>query len=423
MGAEEDVGGRGRKEEEKMKKMKKKKKICIEKLSKKFGLDRVELQVVVQEFIAAGYVQEATGHLVHSTEAQEEEEGGVGKEEEVKEAAEEKRELGMELVEEKEGKKERISQPSRKRGRRFGGEAGGSGGGREGARAKRGDVGSGAEASASNSTPTSAVASSKKLKTIQRGPGSASEANRNAKLIAVACWNVAACVPSQLAPDWWTSQQTAAAVAEILKATGSVALALQEAPPFLESLLRPDYKLVELATSHAPGRVMLFVQSGVPVSNVRKVGPAVVARLTVHGVDVDVASIHLAPFKRGVASRDLQIREVYKIVARPAVVLGDTNMRAKEGTYPGWEDAWISLKRNRSTRFSWDGHKNWYHGAEDFRFCCRFDRVFVANGKEAVLKPESFKLIGNEPILGVPHNYLSDHFGVVAKLALETVRY
>eukprot|EP00465_Bigelowiella_longifila_P003110 CAMPEP_0185268762 /NCGR_PEP_ID=MMETSP1359-20130426/37897_1 /TAXON_ID=552665 /ORGANISM="Bigelowiella longifila, Strain CCMP242" /LENGTH=239 /DNA_ID=CAMNT_0027859639 /DNA_START=149 /DNA_END=865 /DNA_ORIENTATION=+ len=222
-------------------------------------------------------------------------------------------------------------------------------------------------------------------------------------------WNLSECGPSNVAPDWWSSSETKAIVASIISSKKPIIVALQEAPEDLVLALNKDYKLVGKAKSHAPGAVILLIRKDIEWEpEPTLTGPVVACKIIVAGLRLGVASVHLAPSKQNASMRDRQMCSVIKSLHR-GIILGDTNMRAAEGNkYQGLLDAWKGVGKPRGQRYTWDSHKNWYHGSQAFRFTCRFDRAYADH---ELLKPRSFELIGSEPVMGNDHHYLSDHFG------------
>mmetsp|Transcript_52 Transcript_52/g.94 ORF Transcript_52/g.94 Transcript_52/m.94 type:complete len:403 (+) Transcript_52:88-1296(+) len=232
-------------------------------------------------------------------------------------------------------------------------------------------------------------------------------------VITAISWNLAECTPSKVAPDWWSSSESKASVASIISSKKPIIVALQEAPEDLFLALNHDYKLVGKTKSHAPGVVMLLIRKDIDWEPETTLigGPVVACRILVAGLRLGVASVHLAPFKQNAGVRNEQMCDVIKALPR-GIILGDTNMRAAEGNkYQGLLDAWKGVGKPVGQRYTWDSHKNWYHGSQAFRFTCRFDRAYA---DQELLKPRSFELIGSEPIMGNGHHFLSDHFGFAA---------
>jgi endonuclease/exonuclease/phosphatase family metal-dependent hydrolase len=128
---------------------------------------------------------------------------------------------------------------------------------------------------------------------------------------------------------------------------------------------------------------------------------------------VTVCNIHLYPGKDNAKKRLDKLGSISEAIGHhnPVIIMGDANMRDFETDDAcrmlGMQDVYNGDINYLDVRFTWDGFKNEFH-SESFRFRCRFDRIFIKN-----LVCYSLDFVGNEEINDA---YLSDHFGLVAKL-------
>ena len=266
----------------------------------------------------------------------------------------------------------------------------------------------------------------------------------------IATWNVANCEKPRVAPAFWTGQNSVKSVAVQLtgESTGHdppLFICLQEAPRALLNELcgagpGGRYKVAASTTSHAPGFVSVLLRRGVEmVSAIAVVAGCVLVVVSISGRRIAVASVHLPPGSKNATARRAALERVAAAVPTglPAVIAGDFNMRMSEGFWleqRGWADTYKVLtaaKQNIKSeskkgviRFTWDSRENWFHGQPATAaqiglprrspgFTCRFDRVYTRGF--SALRMDS---LGKEPICGVAHCYLSDHYGLSATLAL-----
>ena len=176
-------------------------------------------------------------------------------------------------------------------------------------------------------------------------------------------------------------------------------------------------------------------------------------------IDVDkqpqticVASCHLAPFQEGTADRQRQVQAMIQAsMGMPVIIAGDLNMRVSEdkimeGSKLGLKDAWKMAGAHVSEKYTWNtrdnrrgkgGGFNCFYGADTRQYVTRYDRIYVHTGTSkrkpdeddlfdddkdgSVLKLSvpSFRLIANQPIAPSTTYFLSDHFGIAAKLKLD----
>ena len=155
-----------------------------------------------------------------------------------------------------------------------------------------------------------------------------------------------------------------------------------------------------------------------------------------------VASCHLEPFKGGADERYYQIQTILQFVQAnsapsssswPVIIAGDTNMRVAEDAVmeQGFHllDAWKLAGAYFPDKYTWNtrdnrkkngkGSFNRYYGDDTREYVARYDRIYVHQGngdKAFLLRVPHFQLIANKPILPSKTHFLSDHFGISAKL-------
>lgn len=156
--------------------------------------------------------------------------------------------------------------------------------------------------------------------------------------------NIAACVPSQSAPDDWTKNMSADAIrAEILEQDPDI-IALQECPGGVvwAGEVFPSYRPIGATYSHAD-EVVLLVRRGISAKlvsapdvdySIQESLPAIVAELEWNDRRrMLMASVHLEPFDQGEAKRRRQMEALVRMASSkdiPLIVAGDTNMRDRE---------------------------------------------------------------------------------------------
>ena len=269
--------------------------------------------------------------------------------------------------------------------------------------------------------------------------------------------NIAGLVPSQSAPDSWsTALQKEALRAELLASDPDI-IALQECPSqdwAASGIFNSDnnddndktmYRLVGSAPSHA-GFVSLVVRAGLDATLLdlgEDYVPIAAATVSWHGKQIVVASVHLQPFEQGSLRRKEQITTLMaaSAAADALIFAGDTNMRDSEDATMEESlhlmDAWKVAGASESTRFSWDtmSHmygedkkkssewQNLYYGAATRAYQRRYDRVYIRGSplqQQPVLQVHvpAFDLIANQPVSESRYHFLSDHFGIALRLEL-----
>jgi endonuclease/exonuclease/phosphatase family metal-dependent hydrolase len=268
-------------------------------------------------------------------------------------------------------------------------------------------------------------------------------------------YNISGGDVSALAPRGFALAQKHRAIAELVRWHAPHLVALQEtfglrldgAPPNDEydcsaegegaelhsALASQGYALCATARSHC-GDSAVFACAALAARRVPlprpAVGPAALARFKLGASgepDLLVAGVHLAPFGPGAEERLAQTRAVLAAADRLAgagpplqlILAGDFNMRKAEDAALaalGLEDAFLSTARLRPNRaahnYTWNSNVNKYHGAEQFAFTARFDRVAFRGGVAAV----AFEVAEGEARGGPAGHYVSDHYAVVCTL-------
>lgn len=268
--------------------------------------------------------------------------------------------------------------------------------------------------------------------------------------------NVAGCVPSKMAPEFWTHQNSVEAIkAEIIQHRPDW-IALQEVPGGVEvadQVFGPEgYKAVGATYSHAD-HVVLLVKKEIDATLIPTPSlPVVMAELK-FGTETGeehrllVASVHLEPFKQGFRKRALQMQTIVtEAKSLPIIIAGDTNMRQTEdGVMEGdlqLLDVWKLAGSNPRTKFTWDtvDHRNdaaekgedagintlyfnQYYGETTRQYNARYDRIYIHHANHSMeldqdSAPVTFDLIANKPMTS-KLDFLSDHFGVVSKLPIK----
>jgi endonuclease/exonuclease/phosphatase family metal-dependent hydrolase len=168
--------------------------------------------------------------------------------------------------------------------------------------------------------------------------------------------------------------------------------------------------------------------------------PAVMAKLTcrinssTRGIHrtIMVASCHLAPFADSANQRMQQVEDILSSSSPlPLIVAGDTNMRVKEDYVMeqrlDLKDFWKLAGSHAEHRFTWDtqdhrpagGHFNRYYGDDTRQYHSRYDRIYIHPQGALTPTVTSFDLIANDPIPPSKTHFLSDHFGMEAKVNLQ----
>jgi endonuclease/exonuclease/phosphatase family metal-dependent hydrolase len=251
--------------------------------------------------------------------------------------------------------------------------------------------------------------------------------------LTIISFNVSGLQPSDVAPSRWNPLTHFRSA--ILEQSPDI-VCLQEVPYGAWDFL-PGYECIGSCESHCLHVVLLIkTQWASYCSRVPNVqAPAVLGRLTFSsGASLLLGSCHFAPFADGASERMQQMRTVLhhrKTTDSRFCLAGDFNMRAKEdlkfealGVRDAWKDAgavhkekntWDSCDRTPRHASVGTGPHNAYHGTEAFQFACRFDRIYLSGEN---LTTTSFRLFANKP-LTTPFHFLSDHFGMVAKLNIK----
>lgn len=263
--------------------------------------------------------------------------------------------------------------------------------------------------------------------------------------------NIAGCVPSQMAPESWSQQDSIEAVkAEILSHNPDW-IALQEAPGGVEAMdqvFGPEgYKAVGATYSNAD-QVVLLVKKEIEAKLIPLRGfPVIMAELKIGEHRLLAASVHLEPFQQGFSKRAKQMKaiiEIAKSSSLPVVIAGDTNMRPTEDVVMEEDlqllDVWKLAGSDPRTQFTWDtidhrhdgtkagendeGYFNQYYGETTRQYTARYDRIYVHHAIHLIeleasnnSSPVTFELIANKPMTS-KLDFLSDHFGVVSKLPI-----
>ena len=230
---------------------------------------------------------------------------------------------------------------------------------------------------------------------------------------------------------------------EILKTNPDV-IGLQECPSksWGEQIFG-EYGYISMGTQVAAhvqnGYIDLLVRKELAAQNATRIAlehvafplPSVAASITVsNGTNIVVCSNHLPHKAEGASMRELMCESIMQIVTQQSdncICIGDFNMREKEDVVVeslvggGWIDAWkkeYGSCKMKTNKFTWDSRENQFHdpsNPESYQFIARFDRAYI-RGNELI--PNSFNLIGNEPVDGKKGDYLSDHFGIVVKVGV-----
>ncbi|KAG2453583.1 hypothetical protein HYH02_001801 [Chlamydomonas schloesseri] len=147
------------------------------------------------------------------------------------------------------------------------------------------------------------------------------------------------------------------------------------------------------------------------------VGPCLLLRLRLGGVDFTAACAHLAPFQEYAPKRLQQIGGI--VTAAPAqlplLLAGDMNMREKETPAAGGAgllDAWVEGGSPPGQRWTWDTRVNkYYDGGHEYT--ARYDRILYRGCHVGDLR-----VTANTPASDNPSHFLSDHFALMATVTL-----
>jgi endonuclease/exonuclease/phosphatase family metal-dependent hydrolase len=214
----------------------------------------------------------------------------------------------------------------------------------------------------------------------------------------------------------WTSLDNLVAVQQEISRWQVGVVGLQECPSEgALKLLGKRMQFIGAAKAHA-GNVHLYVAKGFPVQRVPLSAdiPAVMARVTMAGFDVDVAALHLC---HGASSDHVRMRQLRAVMAAKAsdslIVLGDFNAKEEEVralcSMVDMEDAVYSGK-------SWDPKRNLYfpehQGKQNKQAAFSYDRVLFSGATSV----QSY-LVGTGLLYSAGQGFcLSDHFGVLGLL-------
>jgi len=145
-------------------------------------------------------------------------------------------------------------------------------------------------------------------------------------------------------------------------------------------------------------------------------------------VKMDLLNTHLESTKDHAEERMKQLEKCLGVVDRRppdsnVIFGGDLNMRDKElasiGGLPGGvKDVWEEMGRRKEVEYTWDMQRN--HNLEwpgKWKPRCRFDRVYLRQSVDKMVKVVKFGLVGLEKVEGC-QAFPSDHWGVKVDLEL-----
>eukprot|EP00984_Skeletonema_dohrnii_P020348 scaffold9889_cov96-Skeletonema_dohrnii-CCMP3373.AAC.2 len=249
--------------------------------------------------------------------------------------------------------------------------------------------------------------------------------------LTIVSWNINEAKCSNVAPDPTLRTREAPRLIreEILRSQPDV-IALQESPnPLFGTEKFAGYVSVAGTAQSHSGHVDLLVRrelaSGAKQISLQHI-PAVAATLTLQNrTRIAIASLHLAPSKELAAERIHECESIMKKLtsrAQGVILAGDFNMRQSEDKTTeklcggNWVDAWKeATNSNPKKKFTWNTAENKYFDNPPRKI--RFDRCYGGGEK---LRVTQFDLIGNQPVDDMKGDYLSDHYGIVAKYEVES---
>jgi len=249
--------------------------------------------------------------------------------------------------------------------------------------------------------------------------------------LTIVSWNINEAKCSNVAPDPALRTREAPRLIreEILRSQPDV-IALQESPnPLFGTEKFAGYVSVAGTAQSHSGHVDLLVKREL-ASDAKQISlqhiPAVAATFTLQNrTRIAIASLHLAPSKELAAERIHECESIMKKFtsrAQDVILAGDFNMRQSEDKTTeklcggNWVDAWKeATSSNPNKKFTWNTAENKYF--DNPPRTIRFDRCY---GRGEKLRVTHFDLIGNQPVDGNGGDYLSDHYGIVAKYEVES---
>lgn len=241
-------------------------------------------------------------------------------------------------------------------------------------------------------------------------------------LMKVITWNISLTDPSFQAPVDWNRDLNIFEMHKIIEEEDPDIFSLQEMPSANFAKRFVNYHYVEPVNSHS-GLVGVFVKKTYKIHSTTPIPPSIVLELSEEEEDQKFFFVgcHLLPYKQNANNRLDQMSVIFQIINRisedlPVIIAGDMNMRESEtkaiiSTF-AMDDAYWKSDKSKENQYTWDSRINLYH-EEAFQFVCRFDRIFLKNTKIV-----DFKLIGNKPVSENPNHFISDHFGISAKVEL-----
>merc|ERR1712142_855067 len=143
---------------------------------------------------------------------------------------------------------------------------------------------------------------------------------------------------------------------------------------------------------------------------------------------MDLLNTHLESTAEHAEERKKQLEQCLGIVTRrpeanTVIFAGDLNMRDKElasigGLPSGVVDAWVETGSRREVQYTWDLQRNsnleW---PGKWKPRCRFDRVYLRQNTDKMVKVANYGLLGLEKVEGC-QAFPSDHWGVKVRLEL-----
>ncbi len=237
----------------------------------------------------------------------------------------------------------------------------------------------------------------------------------------VITWNISLTGPSFQAPSDWNRDLNIFEMHKIIEEEDPDIFSLQEMPSANFAKRFVNYHFVEPVYSHS-GLVGVFVKKTYKIHSTTPIPPSLVLELSKEeSPNFFFVGCHLLPYKQNADNRLDQMSVIFQIINQisedyPVIIAGDMNMRENEtknmiSTFD-MNDAYWKSDKSKENQYTWDSRINLYH-EEAFQFVCRFDRIFLKNAKVI-----DFKLIGNKPVSENLNHFISDHFGISAKIEL-----
>ena len=242
-----------------------------------------------------------------------------------------------------------------------------------------------------------------------------SEPQGESRMLRLLTWNIAGRQCAQSAPESWRLPDKLCAMRrEILRLKPDV-LALQECPGEGACAAVPEgMKFVGSVEGHPEGcYAQLYCRADLDmqVVELRNRAPAVVARCTLHGIEVMFVSAHLFPHEGNEAVRAGEVKEILSRRDRSAIVLmGDLNVRREE-VEPLCEKH--GLRAMRCSTATWNAGRNKFHEElKNSRACYPFDQIWTAGA----LWVEGHAACACKEYRAGKRFYLSDHFALFGLL-------